>query len=232
MTEELDAVVFDVGGTLLDMNPSRAEVFARALASDGHAVDRRTLMSAIAQSDRLLDERVGGLNDGDRSVSWNDFNRTVLDRLAYAGDRDAMTKRLTTKFEELVPIVDNWADYPETRELLLNLRRRGFTLGVISNATDLVRRVLDHLDLTRSFDFVIVSDEVGMNKPSSGIFKLAAEKARTSPNRILYIGDKLSTDVKGAVGAGMNAMLVDRTDTYSDVDCIRLRNLSELTLFL
>ena len=232
MTEELDAVVFDVGGTLLDLKPSRAEVFGRVLAEDGHAVDGRTLLRAIAQSDRILDERTAGQNDGKGSVSWNDFNRTVLDRLRYPGDKDKIVKKLTAEFEMLVPVVDNWADYPETRELLASLRNRGFTLGVISNASDLVKRVLDHLDLTRNFEFVIVSDEVGIDKPSAGIFRLAVEKSRTSPNRMLYIGDKLTTDVRGAVGAGMNAMLVDRTDTYPDVDCIRLRNLSELTMFL
>jgi len=232
MTEELDAVVFDVGGTLLDLKPSRAEVFGRVLAEDGHAVDGLTLVRAIAQSDRILDERTAGQNDGSGSVSWNDFNRTVLDRLRYPGDKDKIGKKLTAEFEMLVPVVDNWADYPETRELLASLRNRGFTLGVISNASDLVKRVLDHLDLTRNFEFVIVSDEVGIDKPSAGIFRLAVEKSRTSPNRMLYIGDKLTTDVRGAVGAGMNAMLVDRTDTYPDVDCIRLRNLSELTMFL
>ncbi len=232
MTEELDAIIFDVGGTLLDLKPTRAEVFAEVLAENGHTTDLPTLARAIAQSDRSLDERFKEVTVGNGTVSWNEFNRTVLDQIDYPGDREAMSRKLTAEFEKLVPVLDNWKDYPEARRLLARLKKRGFTLGVVSNASDLVKRVLDHLDLTRNFEFVIVSDEVGINKPSAGIFRLAAEKAGTSPNRVLYIGDKLSTDVKGAVGAGMNAMLVDRTDTYADVDCIRLRNLGDLEMFL
>jgi REG-2-like HAD superfamily hydrolase len=232
MTEELDAVVFDVGGTLIYMKPTRAEVFARVLLASGFKADPTTLDKAIRKADRTLDEKFAELGGRDDSAFWRMFDQLVLEEIGFAGDRDRMHKVLVDKFDAFIPNVETWVDFPETRGVLEELGRKGFTLGVISNATNLVKRVLDNLNLSKNFDFVIVSDEVGVSKPSSKIFRMAAEKARTSPNRMLFIGDKLATDVKGAVAAGMNAILIDRADTYPDADCIRIRDLNSLRTFL
>ena len=232
MTEELDAIVFDVGGTLIHMKPTRAEIFARVLLANGFKVDPTILDKAIRKADRTLDEEFAELEGGGDSAFWKRFDHLVLEEIEFVGDLDRMHHALIDEFNGFMANVETWVDYPETRGVLHDLRKRGFTLGVISNATNLVRRVLDNLDLSKNFDFVIVSDEVGVNKPSAKIFKMAADKARTSPNRMLFIGDKLWTDVKGAVGAGMNAILVDRTDAYPDADCIRIKDLNSLRLFL
>jgi putative hydrolase of the HAD superfamily len=232
MTEEFDAIVFDAGGTLIDMRPTRTEVFADVLHASGFEIDPAKLEKAIGKADRTLDEEFARLNGGDDSEFWKKFDTLVLKEIGFVGDVDHVYHELTEKFNGVMPKIETWVDYPETKGVLRYLRKRGFTLGVISNATELVNRVLDNLDLTMHFDFVIVSDEVGVNKPSAEIFMMAADKARTSPNRMLFIGDKLSTDVKGAVDAGMNAILVDRVDAYPDVDCIRIRDLDSLRLFL
>jgi len=232
MSEEFDAIVFDVGGTLLDMKPTRAEVFAKVLLENGFEVNPHRLEKAIRKTDRFLDGEFARLDGRDDSEYWKKFDHLVLEDIGFVGDPSHIYHALTEKFKGFMPMVETWVDYPETKSVLQELRKRGFTLGVISNATELVNRVLDNLDLTKNFDFVIVSDEVGVNKPAAEIFRMAADKARTSPSRMLYIGDKLSTDVQGAVDAGMNAILIDRADTYPDAECIKIRDLNFLRLFL
>jgi REG-2-like HAD superfamily hydrolase len=232
MTEELDAIVFDVGGTLLDMVPTRTEVFARVLLSKGFKANPTVLGNTIKKADRALDEEFAKLEGSDDSAFWKRYDRLVLEEIGFVGDLDRMHDMLVDEFNGVLPKVETWVDYPETKGVLQDLRKRGFTLGVVSNATGLVNKVLDNLGLSKDFEFVIVSDEVGVNKPSAKIFLMAAAKAGTSPNRMLFIGDKLSTDVRGAVDAGMNAILVDREDTYPDADCIRIRDLNSLRPFL
>lgn len=232
MTEELDAIVFDVGGTLIDMSPTRADLLAKVLVAHGQVADPKILAKAVARTDRILDERSAALERGNDEALRRDFVRLVLEQTGHRGDAGGMEKALEWELDHAVPEVGNWVMYPEARGVIRELRSRGFKLGIISNATELVRRVLDRLDLTREFDFVIISEEVGANKPSPKIFRIAAERAGTSPNRMLYIGDKLSTDVAGAVGAGMNAILVDRFDTFADADCIRIRDLGFLRHFI
>ena len=232
MTEELDAIVFDVGETLLHMKPTRAELFAKVLSSHGFEADQSALEKAIGRTNRALDEEFANLEGGDESGFWKHFDDMVLHQIGFKGDLELIHRALVEEFDRVLPKVGTWVDYPETKEVLHGLRSRGFTLGVISNGSILVNKVLDNLELTKDFDFVIVSHEVGMTKPSRKIFSMAADRAGTSPNRMLYIGDRLSTDVKGAVGAGMNAILIDRADAYPDADCIRIKDLRFLKLFI
>jgi putative hydrolase of the HAD superfamily len=109
---------------------------------------------------------------------------------------------------------------------------RDLVVGVISNATDLARRVLDHLDLSKYFDIMVLSDEVGVRKPSKRIFQIAAEEAGVSPHRCIYAGDKLAVDVVGARSAGMNAVLIDRVGAFPHADCIRGSDLNIFRRFL
>ena len=232
MTEEIDAIVFDAGGTLFDMRPSREEIFADVLCANGFDVNQNALAAAIRRANRLLDKEFADLEGGDDSSFWMKFDDLVLDEIGHRDDHSKIATELSAAFQKIVPEVGSWVDFPEAKSVLHLLRGRELKLGVVSNATDLVRRVLDNLDLTRDFDFIIVSSEVGINKPSPRIFQLAAEKARTSPNRMIYVGDKLSTDVVGASKAGMNAILVDRANVYPDADCLRIKDLNFFRNFL
>ena len=49
---------------------------------------------------------------------------------------------------------------------------------------------------------VIVSEEVGFLKPDVRLFKHAEAAAKVPGESILYVGDSLSSDVKGGLGAG------------------------------
>lgn len=232
MTEEIDAIVFDAGGTLFDMRPPREAVFAEVLCANGLDAKRDALTNAIRRADRVLDKEFAGLDGGDDSSFWLKFDQLVLEEIGYHGDQEKISAELSAAFRRIIPDVNSWVDFPETKGILDLLRGRGLRLGVVSNATDLVRRVLENLDLTKHFDFIIVSSEVGVNKPSPRIFRIAAEKAKTSPNRMIYVGDKLSTDVMGASRAGMNAILIDRANVYPDADCLRIKDLNFFRHFL
>ncbi len=142
-----------------------------------------------------------------------------------------ISKDLSTAFKDIMPDVESWVEYPDVRPALERLRRRDFKLGVVSNATDLLNKVLHNLDLSKYFDFVIISDEVGVRKPSPRIFLMAAEEAGASPSRSIYLGDKPTVDIQGATKAGMNAILVDRANTYPDAKCLRIRDLTYLRHF-
>jgi putative hydrolase of the HAD superfamily len=127
--------------------------------------------------------------------------------------------------------VESWTEYPDVRPALERLRRRDFKLGVVSNATDLLNKVFHSLDLAKYFDFVIISDEVGVRKPSPRIFMMAADQAGASPSRSIYLGDKPTVDIQGATRAGMNAILVDRANAFPDARCLRIRDLTYLKRF-
>ncbi len=232
MTEEIDAVVFDAGGTLFDMNPPREETFAEVLGEDGFEIDVSELRSSMKRTEREMDREFAMIQGSDDRDFWLKYDKHVLTDIGYKGDFDSISCKISEAFGRRVPDLDSWKNFPETVDVLEALRHRTLKLGVISNASDLVNRVLDHLDLSKYFDFIVVSQIVGISKPSPGIFRIASQEAGMAPNRILYVGDRPATDIEGAVRAGLNAILVDRYDSYPDVDCFRIRDLSWFMTFL
>ena len=68
---------------------------------------------------------------------------------------------------------------------------------------------------------MVVSCEVGFEKPSPVIFAQAAEKLGLPPESILHIGDSFEMDVQGARSAGLKALrLVRAARPRSDAEAI------------
>lgn len=225
MTEEIDAVLFDAGGTLIEVKPSRPEVFSQALRSNGFEADVPAVWNAMVKAERKFDDEFALLDGKDEAWFWKKYDAFVAGQLGFKGDLSKLEKDISDRFDQIVPDVKSWVAYPDAKPTLEGLKRRDFRLGVVSNATDLARKVLDNLGLSKYFDFMVLSDEVGTRKPSPEIFKIALKAARTRPNRAVYVGDKYSVDIVGATKAGMHAVLLDRDDIYPRAECIRIRGL-------
>jgi len=232
MSEEIDAILFDVGGTLVDLRPTKEEIFQRHLKAHGLDIPLETLTPILAKAERRFDAQTAELNGKNEEPFWEKYDNFVLDKIEYTGERTSFSKDLSDDFARLIPQVTNWVEFPDARPLLEDLADRKFRLGVISNATDLARNVLVNLDLKKFFETVVISAEVGVNKPDPKIFHIATKELKVPPNRAIYIGDRLAVDVMGATRAGMNAILVDRMGAYPDADCLRVKSLSSLRRYL
>ena len=232
MTEEIDAIMLDAGGTLIDLRPSREEVFTKVLHLHGSNAKLEDVSRAVARAERVFDDAQAKLDGKDEGVFWNSYDEFVLKRLGFKGDIEKFSKDVSAEFDRVVPEVKNWIAFPDARPLLEDLKKRDFKLGLISNATDLARKVMDNLDFSKYFDFMVLSEEVGVRKPDPRIFLMAAQKANVHPSRAIHIGDRLAIDVLGAKKAGMNAVLIDRMGIYSDVDCLKINSLDAMRRFL
>jgi putative hydrolase of the HAD superfamily len=94
-------------------------------------------------------------------------------------------------------------------QLLDGLRERGIRLGVGSDMTaDWQIKKLDKLGLLDKLDFIVTSEEAGVEKPELKLFQLCAKKAGCAMEECLFVGDNLKKDVLGALNAGMDAVWV------------------------
>ena len=84
-------------------------------------------------------------------------------------------------------------------------RQEGYLLGIISNCTKRYRNViLPLLKLDQYFDFMVLSKEVGEEKPSPVIFEEALKLAgNPAPETVFHIGDSKEKDWAPAVALGM-----------------------------
>ena len=63
---------------------------------------------------------------------------------------------------------------------------------------------LKKLKLNKVIDFLVTSEEVGIEKPAKKIFKYALRKLSAEPSRTLMIGDNIKKDIEGALAIGIN----------------------------
>ena len=103
-------------------------------------------------------------------------------------------------------------------DLLQDLRRAGFRLGIISNFDLRLYEILKHLGVLSLFEQIIVSSQVGADKPSPRIFEEALRRFQVEPAELLHVGDEevadrqgpramgMQTSILGFAGSGLNAV--------------------------
>ncbi len=95
----------------------------------------------------------------------------------------------------------------EGSEKVLAYLQEKYTLHIISNGfkeTTLTKMNL--CDLNPYFSSVIISEDVGVNKPDPAIFEFALEKAAALKEESIMIGDSIEADIRGAQDFGIRAI--------------------------
>lgn len=98
----------------------------------------------------------------------------------------------------------------ETQTLLRQLRQQGLRVGALSNSRPYKRRSIQALGLERLADCIVLSSEIGSHKPQRRAFQKAAARLGLAPERILFVGDRLRADMRGAHASGMRTMWITR----------------------
>ena len=206
------AVVFDVGEVLVN------ETREYAAWADWMGVPRHTFSSVF-----------GGV-----IASGRDYRETFqilrpgFDLAAEREARAAAGQAETFDADDL---------YPDAIPCLAALRAIGLRVGVAGNQTTRAESILHSLGLP--VDWIATSDSWGVEKPSPGFFARAVEEAGVPAGQVLYIGDRLDNDVRPALDAGMQAVLLRRgpwglllTDSRTEARCLAvlpdLRRVPEL----
>jgi epoxide hydrolase-like predicted phosphatase len=97
-------------------------------------------------------------------------------------------------------------------ELIKGLHNN-YKTGLLSNSSgEYLRPILEQHNLTRLFDEVVISSEVGLLKPDAEIFKHILHKLRVKPENAIFIDDN-ARYVDAASAIGIQAIVY--TDTES-----------------
>ncbi|KAL3286783.1 hypothetical protein HHI36_001277 [Cryptolaemus montrouzieri] len=85
---------------------------------------------------------------------------------------------------------------------LLKKLRKTYLIGLITNGPSKSQwEKIDKLNLKQFFDLILVSGDLPWEKPHEKIFKMAYEYLGVKPKDCLMVGDKLETDILGAIQA-------------------------------
>jgi putative hydrolase of the HAD superfamily len=121
--------------------------------------------------------------------------------------------------DELVASI-RFASFPDAAPALRDLRAVGSRLVCVSNWDCSLRSVLDRVGLGDLLDGAVSSAEAGHRKPDPAIFEKALELAGVGPDQALHVGDTPDEDVEGARGAGIRALLIDRSGARGDISSL------------
>ncbi len=215
---DLDTVLFDLDGTLVDAaavwRAAMQDTFVTAFA---RYPQLRTLGSADEVYDRVLwpaaaerGAEVGG--------EWGDdllhhaFRRLLAEHAtaddAFAGELMAQYVRERSG--------GAYQLYPDATPALDALAGR-FRLGLITNGpSEHQRSRIGPLGLDRYFESIAVSGELGVRKPDPAIFQHVLREMAVEASTAVYIGDSLEADVAGAHAAGIAAVWINRTGAAPD----------------
>jgi len=228
----IQAVFFDLDGTIRHNLPSGGEVFAEEAIRLGLRANRDDRLRAArwehfywANSTELLADKE--LYDGRIAEFWNRYSQRQLVALGASASQAA----------ELAPKVNQYmtdAYKPasvvpaEVQSVLPALMQRGFKMAVISNRDKPYQEELEALGLGPFFEFSLAGGEINAFKPQPEIFIHACGRLNVSPAEAAYVGDNYFADVLGARRAGLTPVLYDPRGIFPDAGCAIIKSFDEL----
>jgi putative hydrolase of the HAD superfamily len=197
----IKAVLLDVGGTLLEVNPSVGEIYARVAVQYGINEDPKVLQKRFRDA-WVLQKKKGRHQD---KGGWDEIVNEVF--APYPLDnKDELVEKVYDAFRA----PDVWHLFPEVIPTIETLKSRGLSLSIASNWDDRLPALLDEMNLTPYFDHQFISFAVGYSKPHPQFFQTALNTLRLSPSEILHVGDDAQDDVVGASALGIHTLLINR----------------------
>lgn len=219
MTDRLRAVLFDVGGTLLDETLVRSEAELEAMRLERLRTafgGDRPWFGALARRSFEAEEHDG--------VPYRQATREVVRRFI-----QGLGYELSDEGAELVraarclPSIYAEAPRPGAYEALRHAKRRGLRVALVTNvlwrtAAD-SRADWEARGLGDRIDAIVTSIDVGWRKPHPAIFKRALAALRVGASEAVMVGNSRAADVAPAKRLGIRAVLVrSREASVGDVD--------------
>jgi putative hydrolase of the HAD superfamily len=201
MTGNVEAIFFDMNGTLRireSHEPTQRAAFSRMLELLGKEDASDAYWDELARRQKAYShwaqERLIQLSEEEIWTRW------ILPEVPY-GQIKPVAAELTLAWSErkgrAVP-------KPGVEETIVELKRRSYRLGVISNTMSSldIPRSLETYGWKEYFDVVILSSETKCRKPAPEPFLEAARRLNIQPDRCAYIGNRISRDMVGCKRAG------------------------------
>lgn len=207
--DRLKAISFDADGTLWDfekvMRHGLGCVLAELRRLAPAAADALSIEAMITIRNQVAEELRGKVTNLE-DVRLAAFKRSL--EHAGIGD-DGLASHLCTVY-----LKHRFEDIELFDDVLPTLDALGvrYTLGLLSNGNSYPERC----GLEGRFQFVVFSQDHGVEKPDPRLFQVAVERAGCAKRELLHVGDSLETDVGGARQAGVPSVWLNRRGTTND----------------
>lgn len=191
-------LIFDADGTLFDYD--RGEAYALSAAFRDHRIgfDEVTMVPLYRRINKNIWNafEAGGIAQGEiSSRRFGEFFR----ELGVACDIPAFSASYLGHLGEADFLIEGAADVVEKLA-------GSYSMAIVTNGLSRVQRGrFRKAPITEHFHPIVISDEVGVQKPNPEIFEHIFDAYPEVPrDEVLMIGDSLTSDIAGGVAAGID----------------------------
>ena len=163
---------------------------------------------------------------------WTKYNKGEIDKATLMKDRfanpfqdieDADAEFLEAMNTDFLSRMMRCPTHIEGALDVLEYLKFRYPIVVISNGfSELQYHKIKNAGLAPYIDKVILSDEVGVNKPHPAIFEFALDTVGVDPSAVVMVGDNIHTDITGAKNSNIDQLWfnpkresVDVSPTYT-----------------
>ncbi|WP_201351916.1 phosphoglycolate phosphatase [Hydrogenimonas urashimensis] len=202
MFETKKAILFDLDGTLIDSAPDLASALNATMKALGRMpYSEETVRGWVGNGARVLVTRA---LSGSREITEGPDEKALKEALAIF--MEAYRER----------ICERTLLYPDVRETLKSLKKRGFTMAVVTNKPSLfVKPILEKLAIAEFFALTLGGDDLPRKKPDPMPLLSACERLETRVEETVMVGDS-SNDIVAAKRAGMQSVGVTYGYNYGE----------------
>ena len=207
-------ILFDAANTLI-WKPDLFTRYQAALTGLGYDIG----LDRLRQNHKLISEVIR-FPDRTSEQFYNSFNAEVLLSLGILPGEEV----LRAVFDACTYL--KWDKYEDSSAL----EELDLPMGILSNFNSTLSGQIQKLFGDRFRD-IIISENLGVAKPSPEFFQAAIRSIGLPPEEVLYIGDSLKLDVIPAMECGMQVRLIDRDGWFPGFGQ-RIRSFAEIkTIF-
>ena len=222
----IKGVIFDIDGTLYSYadNDKIATKFLCEFAEKNLGVDEETFLKTYGEGRRIVKER---LTDGGARHSRVLFLQTTLELLGknpfhyIKGMYDCYWDNFLAGMKPFEGVV----------EFIRKLKLHGIKTAICTDMTAQIQyRKINRLGLCEYMDFMVSSEETGLEKPSPVMFNLALKKLGVKAEEAVYFGDSLERDIEGAANVGIKPFwyIANKNVGNAAVECVKINSYREV----
>jgi 2-haloacid dehalogenase len=180
------AVVFDLGGVLIDWNPRH--LYRKIFNGDEESMER--FLSEICTSDWNL-----------RQDEGRSFAEATNELIASHPEQAGLIRAFFDRWPEMVA-----GAVERTVEILAELKRAGREIYALSNwSAETFPHTRERFEFLGWFDFIVISGEIGLVKPNRKVFDFLLEKIGRRAEDCVFIDDS-PANVAAAKELGFDAI--------------------------
>ncbi len=204
--KQFTTLLFDADDTLLDLHKDERQALIKALTHFGAPVTEENIKIYSDINQGMWRQLEKG------ELTKPELKRTRFKKFFEAIGFETDEEPLTVNEYYLSLLGEGGNTLEGAVETVKELHEKGYELYIVTNGVAATQaKRLTRSGLLPYFKEVFVSETIGYQKPRKEYFDAVLEKiAEKDKSKILVIGDSLTSDIKGAMNAGLKCVWLNR----------------------